>query len=109
MDLRGASAVVTGGGSGLGAATAEALAAAGARVVVLDLNGEAAQAVAARIGGIAVAGDVAAEAPVAEAVAKAGRPARCAWRSPAPASPRRPASPGGRGRTTWPCSSGWCA
>lgn len=71
MDLKGTSAVVTGGGSGLGAATAEALAMAGARVVVLDLNGEAAQATAARIGGIAVAGDVAAEAPVAEAVAKA--------------------------------------
>lgn len=68
MDLTGASAVVSGGGSGLGAATAEALAKAGAKVVVLDLNEAAAQAVAARIGGVAVAGDVAEEAPVARAV-----------------------------------------
>jgi NAD(P)-dependent dehydrogenase (short-subunit alcohol dehydrogenase family) len=67
-DLTGASAVVSGGGSGLGAATAEALARAGAKVVVLDLNGAAAQAVASRIGGVAVAGDVAEEAPVAQAV-----------------------------------------
>jgi len=68
MDLTGASAVVSGGGSGLGAATAEALAKAGAKVVVLDLNEAAAQSVAARIGGAAVAGDVAEEAPVARAV-----------------------------------------
>jgi len=68
MKLDGGSAIVTGGGSGLGAATAVALAAAGARVVVLDINEAAAQAVAARIGGVAVAGDVAEEAPVARAV-----------------------------------------
>jgi len=68
MQFPGASAVVTGGASGLGAATAEALAAAGAKVVVLDINEAAAQAVAARIGGVAVAGDVAEEAPVARAV-----------------------------------------
>jgi NAD(P)-dependent dehydrogenase (short-subunit alcohol dehydrogenase family) len=68
MKLDGISAIVTGGGSGLGAATAEALAAAGAKVVVLDINEAAAQAVAARIGGVAVAGDVAEEATVARAV-----------------------------------------
>jgi NAD(P)-dependent dehydrogenase (short-subunit alcohol dehydrogenase family) len=68
MELGGTSAVVTGGGSGLGAATAEALAASGAKVVVLDINEAAAQAVAARIGGVAVAGDVAEEAPVARAI-----------------------------------------
>jgi NAD(P)-dependent dehydrogenase (short-subunit alcohol dehydrogenase family) len=68
MKLEGISAIVTGGGSGLGAATAAALAAAGAKVVVLDINEAAAQAVAARIGGVAVAGDVAEEAPVARAV-----------------------------------------
>ncbi|MBU8546608.1 MULTISPECIES: SDR family NAD(P)-dependent oxidoreductase [Roseomonadaceae] len=68
MELTNASAVVTGGGSGLGAATAEALAEAGARVVVFDINAEAAQAVAARIGGVAVVGDVAEEAPLAAAV-----------------------------------------
>jgi NAD(P)-dependent dehydrogenase (short-subunit alcohol dehydrogenase family) len=68
MDLNGASALVTGGGSGLGAATAEALAKAGAKVVVFDLNEANAQAVAARIGGVAIAGDVAEEAPLARAV-----------------------------------------
>lgn len=68
MELDGASAVVTGGGSGLGAATAAALAGAGAKVVVLDLNAENAAAVAARIGGVAVVGDVAEDAPVARAV-----------------------------------------
>jgi NAD(P)-dependent dehydrogenase (short-subunit alcohol dehydrogenase family) len=71
MNLAGASAVVSGGGSGLGAATAEALARAGAKVVVLDINGPNAEAVADRIGGIAVAGDVAEEAPVARAIAAA--------------------------------------
>jgi NAD(P)-dependent dehydrogenase (short-subunit alcohol dehydrogenase family) len=68
MQMEGASAVVTGGGSGLGAATAAALAAAGARVVVFDINGAAAAAVAARIGGVAVAGDVAEEAPLGQAI-----------------------------------------
>lgn len=68
MQLNGASAIVTGGGSGLGAATAEALASAGAKVVVFDINEVNAQAVAARIGGIAIAGDVAEEAPLARAV-----------------------------------------
>ena len=68
MDLRGASAVVSGGGSGLGAATAEALAEAGARVVVFDINAQAAQAVAARIGGIAMVGDVAEAAPMEAAM-----------------------------------------
>jgi NAD(P)-dependent dehydrogenase (short-subunit alcohol dehydrogenase family) len=68
MDFRGASAIVTGGGSGLGAATAEALAGAGAKVVVFDINAANAQAVAQRIGGVAAVGDVAEEAPLAQAV-----------------------------------------
>ncbi len=68
MDLNGASALVTGGGSGLGAATAEVLAKAGAKVVVFDLHEANAQAVAARIGGVAIVGDVAEEAPLARAV-----------------------------------------
>jgi NAD(P)-dependent dehydrogenase (short-subunit alcohol dehydrogenase family) len=71
MQLAGASAIVTGGGSGLGAATAEALAAAGAKVVVFDIDAAKAEAVAQRIGGIAVAGDVAEEAPLAAAVERA--------------------------------------
>lgn len=71
MQLAGASAIVTGGGSGLGAATAEALAAAGAKVVVFDIDAAKAEAVAQRIGGIAAAGDVAEEAPLAAAVERA--------------------------------------
>ena len=51
MEIRGAAAVVTGGASGLGAATARALAEAGALVVVADLDEEGGAAVAAEIGG----------------------------------------------------------
>jgi NAD(P)-dependent dehydrogenase (short-subunit alcohol dehydrogenase family) len=59
MDIAGHAALVTGGGSGLGAATAELLAKQGAKVAVLDLNIDAAHEVATRIGGIAVRCDVA--------------------------------------------------
>jgi NAD(P)-dependent dehydrogenase (short-subunit alcohol dehydrogenase family) len=59
MQLEGTAAVVTGGGSGLGAATAAALAAAGARVAVVDINQAQAEAVAGRIGGLALLCDVA--------------------------------------------------
>jgi len=58
MDIKGHAAIVTGGGSGLGAATAARLAEAGARVTVLDVNAEGAQAVAAKTGGFAVTCDV---------------------------------------------------
>ena len=51
MDFHGASAIVTGGASGIGAACARALAASGATVLVADLNAEKGQAVAAKIGG----------------------------------------------------------
>jgi 3-hydroxybutyrate dehydrogenase len=50
-DLSGRRAVVTGGASGIGEACARALAAAGARVVIADLNGEAAARIAAELGG----------------------------------------------------------
>jgi NAD(P)-dependent dehydrogenase (short-subunit alcohol dehydrogenase family) len=58
MELTGNSAIVTGGASGLGAATARALAARGARVVVFDRNEEGAKQVAAEVGGEALGGDV---------------------------------------------------
>jgi NAD(P)-dependent dehydrogenase (short-subunit alcohol dehydrogenase family) len=58
MQVKSHTALVTGGGSGLGAATARALAAAGAKVVVLDINAENARKVAAEIGGLALACDV---------------------------------------------------
>jgi NAD(P)-dependent dehydrogenase (short-subunit alcohol dehydrogenase family) len=58
MNPKGHAALVTGGGSGLGAATARKLAAAGAKVAVLDVNTQAAQAVAKDIGAIALACDV---------------------------------------------------
>jgi NAD(P)-dependent dehydrogenase (short-subunit alcohol dehydrogenase family) len=59
MLLNGQAAIVTGAGSGLGAATARALAKAGALVAVVDINADAAEAVAREIGGAAFACDVA--------------------------------------------------
>ena len=58
MDVNGQAAIVTGAGSGLGAATAAELARAGAKVALLDVNIDAAREVAGRIGGIAVRCDV---------------------------------------------------
>lgn len=79
MNVNGVAAIVTGGGSGLGAATGRALAAAGAKVALLDLNEGAAAEVAGEIGGIALPCDVgdaaSAEAAVARA-AEAHGPAR---------------------------------
>lgn len=68
MEMDGIAVLVTGAGSGLGAATAEALAAAGARVVGMDLNAAGLAALAARCGATTVAGDVANEADVAAAL-----------------------------------------
>ena len=69
--IDGAGVVVTGGGSGIGRALARGLAAAGARVVVSDLNGTAAQQVATEIGGYAVAADAGTEAGVRDTIAAA--------------------------------------
>ena len=71
MDLRDAGAIVAGGASGLGAASARALAARGAQVAVVDLNQDAANAVADEIGGLAFKADVTNEAEVEAAVAGA--------------------------------------
>jgi NAD(P)-dependent dehydrogenase (short-subunit alcohol dehydrogenase family) len=61
MKIEGASAVVTGGGSGLGEATARQLATLGAIVHILDRNSAAAEKVASEIGGVALLGDVTSE------------------------------------------------
>ena len=71
MRLSGLAAIVTGGGSGLGRATAEALAARGARVAVFDLNPAAADEAARAIGGVALVGDVADEASASAAIKRA--------------------------------------
>jgi NAD(P)-dependent dehydrogenase (short-subunit alcohol dehydrogenase family) len=57
--LEGRRAVVTGGGSGIGAATCRRFADEGARVAVLDVDGSSAERVAAAVGGVAVRADVA--------------------------------------------------
>ncbi|MBN8980843.1 MAG: SDR family NAD(P)-dependent oxidoreductase, partial [Rhizobiales bacterium] len=62
MQLKDISVLVTGGGSGLGAATARAMAAKGGKVAVIDMNNEGAEAVAAEIKGLALVGDVSEEA-----------------------------------------------
>ena len=67
--LAGHVVAVTGGASGIGAATARAFAAEGAAVAVLDVDRQAAEAVAGEIGGIAVACDVTERAAVERAVA----------------------------------------
>ncbi|MBV8594585.1 MAG: SDR family NAD(P)-dependent oxidoreductase [Caulobacteraceae bacterium] len=71
MDVQGQAALVTGGGSGLGVATSEALAEAGAKVAVLDRNEAAAQSVARRIDGLGIACDVSDAASAEAAVARA--------------------------------------
>ena len=58
MIIAGQSVIVTGGGSGLGAATARTMAELGARVTVLDRNADAAERVASEISSLAVAADV---------------------------------------------------
>jgi NAD(P)-dependent dehydrogenase (short-subunit alcohol dehydrogenase family) len=90
MDITGQAAIVTGGASGLGAATARALAEAGARVAILDVNEKAAAEAARETGGVAAACDVAdaksAQAAI-ETASRAHGPARilvnCAGIGPA--------------------------
>jgi NAD(P)-dependent dehydrogenase (short-subunit alcohol dehydrogenase family) len=74
MRLDGQAVIVTGGASGLGAATAAALAGQGAKVAVVDLNQAAAEAVAAEIGGLGLGCDVA-DSASAEAAFAAARAA----------------------------------
>jgi len=71
MDIKGLSAIVTGGGSGLGETTARALAAAGVKVALFDVVADAAERVAADIGGVACVCDVTDDASTQAAIAKA--------------------------------------
>jgi len=71
MEIKGLAALVTGGASGLGAATAEMLAARGAKVTLLDLNADIGMPKAREIGGHFVSVDVTNEAAVAAAIAEA--------------------------------------
>ena len=71
MNIQGQAALVTGGASGLGEATARALARQGARVAILDVNAALAEQVAADIGGIACACDITSTDSVLAALARA--------------------------------------
>jgi 3-oxoacyl-[acyl-carrier protein] reductase len=75
MRLEGKTAIVTGAGSGFGAGIARRFAAEGAKVMVVDLNGDAAETVAAEIGGIAQVTDVS----NGESVREMARAALDAW------------------------------
>jgi NAD(P)-dependent dehydrogenase (short-subunit alcohol dehydrogenase family) len=90
MDIEGTAAIVTGGASGLGKATAAMLAAQGARVAIFDLNEEAGQTTATELGGVFCKVNVADEVSVAaglDAAATAAGVARilvnCAGIAPA--------------------------
>ncbi len=69
MDIEGSPAIVSGGASGLGEATARALASRGARVAIVDLDGERAERLASELGGGAAA--FAADVTDAEALERA--------------------------------------
>src|SRR6187399_62494 len=71
MKIDGIAAVVTGGASGLGEATARALAAKGARVAVFDRDADRGEKVATEIGGIFCEVDVTSDEKVADAFEKA--------------------------------------
>lgn len=70
MNLSETSAIITGGASGLGAATAEALSREGVKVALWDLNAGKGEALAEKLGGIFCNVNVAEEASVADALAK---------------------------------------
>jgi NAD(P)-dependent dehydrogenase (short-subunit alcohol dehydrogenase family) len=71
MDVKGKAAIITGGGSGIGAEVARQCAAAGMKVALFDVNMAGAEAVAKEIGGIAVKCDVTSSESAEAAVAAA--------------------------------------
>ena len=91
MRLEGRTALVTGGASGIGAATCRRLAAEGAQVAVTDLNLEGASELAAEIDGDAYELDVRSTESIGRAVEAIG-PSTCSSTTPAttssPSSPR---------------------
>jgi NAD(P)-dependent dehydrogenase (short-subunit alcohol dehydrogenase family) len=98
--------LVTGGASGLGAATAEMLVAAGAKVMLVDMNAEAVAAQAQRLGAQSVVADISNEA-AAEAAVQAtvkALAASMAW-STAPASCAARRSSARTARTRCPASA----
>ena len=68
MEIKNQVAVITGGGSGMGAETARQLAQLGAKVVLLDIRLDHAQSIAKEIGGLAIACDVSEADSVNQAV-----------------------------------------
>src|ERR1051326_6580438 len=92
IDLTGKLALVTGGGNGIGAASCRALAKAGARVAVIDRDGEAAAQVASEVGGGATRAALDGEAGVggpASRVLKGGGGGACTRLDPDLAAPGR--------------------
>ncbi|MEM7268529.1 MAG: SDR family NAD(P)-dependent oxidoreductase [Pseudomonadota bacterium] len=73
MDIQGQPAVITGGASGLGEATARMIASAGGKVAIFDMNEERGEAVAAELGGVFAKVDVADADSVAAGLAKVRR------------------------------------
>jgi NAD(P)-dependent dehydrogenase (short-subunit alcohol dehydrogenase family) len=73
VEIKGKAAIVTGGASGLGSATADLLAAQGAKVVIFDSNEDAGRRRAEEIGGIYCRVDVTRDESIAEAFDAAGR------------------------------------
>ncbi len=71
MKIEGVAAIVTGGASGLGAATSEMLARNGAKVTIFDLNADLGEAKAREIGGRFASVNVSDDAAVASAIAEA--------------------------------------
>lgn len=73
MDLKDKVAIITGAASGIGAACARAFHAAGAKIVVVDVNADGARAVAREIGGLALPCDIANESEVTALVVETER------------------------------------
>jgi NAD(P)-dependent dehydrogenase (short-subunit alcohol dehydrogenase family) len=73
MKIDGHAAIVTGGASGLGEATARELARLGAKVAVLDVNAALAEKIAAEIGGVACQSDITSPESVTAALSKAAQ------------------------------------